>query len=148
MKRISTLGTACCIACLLLAPTAAWAQDAGRAPGQDPIAELLLPPELIMQNQKTAGLTEAQQKSVVGEIKQAQGRMVDVQWELQRAVERMVDLLKPDKVDEQAVLAQLDKVLAAEREVKRTQLGLMMRLKNILTPEQQRQLRELRAKQR
>jgi Spy/CpxP family protein refolding chaperone len=85
---------------------------------------------------------------VVGEIKQAQGRMVDVQWELQRAVERMVDLLKPDKVDEQAVLAQLDKVLAAEREVKRTQLGLMMRLKNILTPEQQRQLRELRAKQR
>lgn len=106
-----------------------------------------MPPELIMQNQKAIGLTDAQKNSVIGEIKQAQGRMVEVQWDLQRTVEKMVELLKPDKVDEQAVLAQLDKVLAAEREVKRTQLGLMIRLKNVLTPEQQRQLRELRAKQ-
>jgi Spy/CpxP family protein refolding chaperone len=133
--------------CVLLGWGTTFAQDAGRAAGQDPIAEHLLPPELIMQNQKAIGLTDAQKNSVIGEIKQAQGRMVDVQWDLQRAVERMVELLKPDKVDEQAVLGQLDKVLAAEREVKRTQLGLMLRLKNILTPEQQRMLRDLRASQ-
>jgi Spy/CpxP family protein refolding chaperone len=144
MKRISTL----CIACLWLVCNTALAQDAGKAPGQDPIGEQLLPPELIMQNQKTIGLSDAQKNSVISAMKQAQGRMIDVQWDLQRATEPMVDLLKPDKVDEQAVLAQLDKVLAAEREVKRAQLGLMVRLKNILTPEQQHTLRELRAKQR
>jgi Spy/CpxP family protein refolding chaperone len=146
MNRFSTVF----IACLWLACGTAIAQEGdknqGRPPGQDPIAEHLMPPELIMQNQRAIGLTEAQQKSVINEVKQAQGRMVDVQWDLQRAVERMVELLKPDKVDEAAVLAQLDKVLAAEREVKRTQLGLMIRLKNVLTPEQQKTLRELRAK--
>jgi Spy/CpxP family protein refolding chaperone len=147
MKQISTLCIAIIVAGLALAHGAAFAQDAGRPPGQDPIGEQLLAPELIMQNQKAIGLTDAQRSSVTGEIKQTQGRMVDQQWELQRAVERMVELLKPDKVDEQAVLGQLDKVLATEREVKRTQLGLMMRLKNILTPEQQRTLRDLRTSQ-
>ncbi|MEO8755469.1 MAG: hypothetical protein ABI624_22635 [Casimicrobiaceae bacterium] len=141
MKRAVTIS----IACLWLACGTPFAQDAGNAPRPDPIAEQVLPPELIMQHQQAIGLTEAQKTAVIGEIKQAQGRMVEAQWEMQRAVERMAELLRPDKVDEQAVLAQLDRVLAVEREVKRVQLGLAVRLRNLLTPEQQRQLRELRA---
>ena len=97
-----------------------------------------------MQHQKAIGLTEAQKTAVISEIKRAQGRMVDVQWDLTRAMERLVEQLAQDKVDEPAVLAQLDSVLAAEREAKRAQLGLAVRLKNLLTPEQQRILRELR----
>ena len=143
MKRVANF----CIVCLLLASVPLLAQEAGNASRQDPIAEYVLPPELIMQYQKAIGLTDAQKNAVIGEIKQAQGRIVDVQWELQRAVERLVELLGQEKVDEQAVLAQLDKVLAAEREVKRVQLGLAVRLKNVLSPEQQRILRELRAGQ-
>jgi len=53
-------------------------------------------------------------------------------------------LVKPASVDESAVLAQLDKVLAAEREIKRTQLTLMIRIKNKLTAQQQSLLEELR----
>jgi len=143
MKRVANF----CIVCLLLASVPLLAQEAGNASRQDPIAEHVLPPELIMQYQKAIGLTDAQKNAVIGEIKQAQGRILDVQWELQRAVERLVEVLGQDKADEQAVLAQLDKVLAAEREVKRVQLGLAVRLKNVLSPEQQRNLRELRAGQ-
>ena len=143
MKRVATL----CIACLLLAYGTLLAQEAGNSPRHDPIAEHVLPPELIMQYQKAIGLTDAQKNAVIGELKQAQGRMVEVQWDLQRAVERMVELLGQDKVDEQAVLAQLDKVLVVEHDAKRVQLGLAVRLKNVLTPEQQRMLRELRAGQ-
>lgn len=47
---------------------------------------------------------------------------------------------------EQQALAQLDKVLDVEREVKRAQIGLMVRIKNKLTPEQQAQLREIRGR--
>jgi Spy/CpxP family protein refolding chaperone len=49
-------------------------------------------------------------------------------------------------VDEQQVLAQLEKLLAAEREIKRAQVTLLVRIKNKLTPEQQEKLSELRGK--
>lgn len=131
--------------CLALATNAARAEDAPAAPANDPIARSVLPPELIMQNQKAIQLSEAQKSAVIAEVKRAQGRIVDVQWDMQRALEPLVELLGKDKVDEPQVLAQLDKVLAAEREFKRTQLTLAVRLKNILSPEQQRTLYELRS---
>jgi len=49
-------------------------------------------------------------------------------------------------VDEQQVLAQLEKLLAAEREIKREQVMLLVRIKNKLTSEQQGKLLELRSK--
>jgi Spy/CpxP family protein refolding chaperone len=49
-------------------------------------------------------------------------------------------------VDEQQVLAQLERVLAAEREIKKEQVTLLVRIKNKLTPEQQGKLAELRSK--
>jgi len=47
-------------------------------------------------------------------------------------------------VNEQQALAQLDKVLEVEREIKRLHIGLAVRLKNRLTPEQQEQLHKMR----
>lgn len=131
--------------CVGLCCHAASAQEASPAPAQDPIAELVLAPELIMRNQKAIQLTDGQKNALIAEVKQAQARLVDLQWDLQRAMEPLVELLGQVKVDEKQVMTQLDKVLAAEREVKRTHLMLASRLKNILTPEQQRALRELRA---
>ena len=131
--------------CLGLATHAARAEDAPAPPPNDPIARSVLPPELIMQNQRAIQLSEAQKSAVIAEVKRAQGRIVDVQWDMQRTLEPLVELLGKDKVDESQVLAQLDKVLAAEREFKRTQLTLAVRLKNILSAEQQRTLYELRS---
>jgi len=143
MKR-----SACLVAaCLWLVCGPLNAQESGSAAQRDPIAEQVLPPELIMQNQKAIGLSETQKTAVIAEIKRVQGRMVDLQWDLQRASERLVELLRQDRADEQAVIAQLDAVLAAEREIKHLHLTLAVRLKNILTPAQQRMLRDLRGGQ-
>jgi Spy/CpxP family protein refolding chaperone len=144
MKHLANLFVA---AAIVLASATLNAQDAGNAASRDPIAEFVLPPELIMQYQKAIGLSDVQKNAVIAEIKKAQGRLVDLQWDLQRAMERMVELLRQDKPDEQAVVAQLDNVLAAEREIKRIHIGLAVRLKNTLTPGQQKMLRELRAGQ-
>lgn len=122
---------------------AAFAQEA--RPGMDPVGEQLFPPELILQHQKAIGLSDAQRTALVAELKRVQGTVLDQQVELQRAVERLIELLRPDRVDEQKVLAQLDSVLAAEREVKRQHISLAARLKNLLSAEQMRQLRTLRA---
>jgi Spy/CpxP family protein refolding chaperone len=143
MRRIAYVFAAC----LWLACGTLNAQDAGSAAQRDPIGEQMLPPELIMQNQKAIALTEAQKAAVIVEIKRVQSRMVDLQWDLQRASERLVELLRQDRADEPAVIAQLDAVLAAEREIKHLHVALAVRLKNILTPGQQRTLRDLRAGQ-
>lgn len=143
MKPLAAL-FAIVVACTGLAPHGAQAQDAPQAPANDPIAEQIFPPELIMKHQKAIQLSEAQKNAVIAEIKRTQTRMVDVQWDMQRAMEPLVSSLGKDKPDEQEVLAQLDKVLAAEREFKRSQITLAVRLKGILTPEQRRMLLDLR----
>lgn len=115
-------------------------------PGSDPVGDNLFPPELIMQNQKAIGLEEAQKGYIVAEISKAQGHFTELQWQLQDAMENLGTLLKRDAPDEGQVLAQLDKVLNLEREIKRAQITLMVRIKNQLTTAQQARLREIRAK--
>lgn len=110
---------------------------------RDPIAENLFPPDLVLSNQKAIGLEEAQKNFVRSEVLKAQTRFTELQFQLQDAMETLVGLLKQNPVDETQVLTQLDKVLNAEREVKREQISLMVRIKNKLTAEQQARLRQL-----
>lgn len=127
--------------CFLVGISSALAQQ---PPPNDPIGEQLFPPELLMQHQKEIGLTDDQKNFVKSEMVKAQGRFTDLQWELQTEVETMASLLKKDKADEQQILSQLEKVLNLERDIKKTQITLIVRIKNKLTPEQQAQLTEIK----
>ncbi len=132
-----------CVGLLLATATAPGQQP---HPGSDPIGENLFPPELIMQNQKAIGLEDAQKSYIISEVSKAQGRFTELQWQLQDAMETLATLLKRDAPDEQQVLGQLDKVLNLEREIKRTQITLMVRIKSKLLSAQQTRLRDLRGK--
>jgi Spy/CpxP family protein refolding chaperone len=112
-------------------------------PPEDPLRDVLFPPEAVMQHQQAVGLTDEQKNNLKGEVRQAQLKFTELQWTLQDEMERLVSLLKQSKVDEKQTASQLDKVLGAEREIKRAQLMLLVRIKNNLTPAQQTQLREL-----
>jgi Spy/CpxP family protein refolding chaperone len=114
----------------------------------DPIGESLFPPELVMQHQQAIGLSEDQKNFLKTEIRKAQARFTDLQWQLQDEAERLVLLLKQDQVDEQQTLAQLDKILSAEREIKRAQFALLIQIKNKLTPDQRAKLIEIKSKSR
>jgi Spy/CpxP family protein refolding chaperone len=107
--------------------------------------ETLFPPELVMAHQKAIGLDDVQKNDIRGELLKAQTRFTDLQWQLQDAMESLTALLKKTPADESQVLAQLDKVLATERELKRTQIGLLVRIRNRLTPDQQARLQKLRS---
>ena len=109
----------------------------------DPIAGNLFPPELVMQHRHELGLTDEQKAAIKDESIKASTRFNELQWQMQDEMETMANLVKGASVDEQRVLAQLDKILNIEREVKRTQLALSIRIKNKLTPEQQGKLHEL-----
>jgi Spy/CpxP family protein refolding chaperone len=118
----------------------------GQAPqsSADPMADQLFPPELVMQYHQEINLTAEQSKAVRDEIQKAQAKFLDMQWDMQAEREKLVVLLKARPVDESAVLAQVDKVLDREREIKKTQLSLLIRIKNQLTVAQQNKLMELR----
>ena len=125
---------------LILVPLL-YAQQPAR---QDQLANLLFSPDLIMARQNAIGLSDAQKTYLNAEMLKSQTRFTELQWQLQDAMEGLTGLLKQTKADEAQVAAQLDKVLAAEREVKRAQITLLVRIKNNLTPEQQHRLQTLR----
>ncbi|HEV8147890.1 MAG TPA: hypothetical protein VGP79_15985 [Bryobacteraceae bacterium] len=112
-------------------------------PPEDPLRGVLFPPEAIMQNQQALGLTDDQKNKLKTDVRLAQALFNMMQWKLEDAVEKLVTLLNAPKVDEKPASEQLDKVLNAERDIKRTQLLFLVRLKNVLSAAQQTQLREL-----
>jgi Spy/CpxP family protein refolding chaperone len=143
MRRPSILLPVAWMALSALAATAASA-DAPAPPADDPIAQNLFPPELIMKHSGEIGLDPQQRGAIKEAVQQAQSKFLDVQWEMQEETVKMVHLLQARPVDEKAVLAEVDRVLDLERQIKRTQISLLVRLKNLLTPTQQARLAELR----
>ncbi|MFQ6046621.1 MAG: Spy/CpxP family protein refolding chaperone [Gemmatimonadales bacterium] len=132
------------LAVTLLIPTLAAGQ---RPEGGEPGFEAhLFPPELVMQHQLRLGLTEEQRTAITAAIKELQGEVVDLEWRLQEENQRLADLLAGASVDRAAALAQVERLLEVERQIKTAHLGLLITIKNTLSAEQQAVLRELRPK--
>lgn len=125
---------------LLIFGVGSWAQK----PADDPIAQALFPPELVMKYRQEINLDEGQSKAIKEAIQKAQTRFLDMQWDMQTEAEKLVKLLKARPVDESAVLAQVDQVLNREREIKKAQISLLVHIKNLLSESQQNKLTELR----
>lgn len=117
--------------------------QAPQPPPNDPLAQNLFPPELVMQHKQAIGLTDEQKGAIREDLIKASTHFNELQFQMQDEMEALAGLTKGTTVDEQRVLAQLDKVLAIEREVKRAQLAVSIRIKNKLTAEQQAKLQEI-----
>lgn len=113
-------------------------------PGPDDWGRNFFPPELVMQHQSEIGLQDSQRTALTSAVQQAQAKFMDVQWKLSAEGEKMARLLQGTQVDETQVLEQVDRILALEREIKRGQISLMVRIKNTLTAAQQAKLAEIR----
>jgi Spy/CpxP family protein refolding chaperone len=106
--------------------------------------QYVFPPELVMQYQQKIELKPAQRTAITEALRQTQSKVVDLQWQMQDEAQKLTELLSQTTVDESAVLAQVDRVLGVEREVKRAHMQMLVRIKNTLTKEQQAALRALR----
>ena len=113
-------------------------------PNPDPLAHLMFPPDMILNHARELNLTDEQKAFMRSEVQKATVSFQDLQWKLQDQMEALHQTMKSTSVNEQQALAQLDKVLEVEREIKRLHIGLAVRLKNRLTPEQQDQLHKMR----
>ena len=127
---------------LLFLSISAFAQQP--PPNDDPIGRQLFPPKIVMGHQEELGLQEKQRAAIRSEVHKVQSRFVDLQWQLSEDTEKMASLLRSTPIDEARVLEQADKVMAQEREVKKMQLSMLVRIRNLLTPEQIAKLQEIR----
>ncbi len=115
------------------------------SPAVDPIRAYLYAPEFVMAHQDAVALTDRQRTAIQDAVKEVQSKgVVDAQLRLASAGEKLSRALARPNVDEASVLQQLDEMLALEREVKRAQMSLLVRIKNVLTPTQQALLDKLR----
>jgi Spy/CpxP family protein refolding chaperone len=113
-------------------------------PNVDPFGEVMFSPDLIMRHARELKLTDEQKAFMRSEVQRTTTRFNELQWQLQDAMETLVEVMKSNVLDEQQILGHLDKVLNAEREIKRLHIGMGVRIKNQLTPEQQAQLRAIK----
>jgi hypothetical protein len=97
-----------------------------------------------MSHQQDIGLRDDQRTSIVSEIRKAQDTFMERQWALVAESEKLGKLLQAKAPAEADVLQQVDRVLQIERDVKRTQISLLLRLKGLLTDQQRARLDEFR----
>jgi Spy/CpxP family protein refolding chaperone len=112
----------------------------------DELGQQFFPPELVLKYQQDIGLDEAQSSALKALVHQAQSKFLDLQWDMQAEAGKLVQLVRVAHVDEGAAIAQADRVLNLERDVKKAQLSLLIRIKNLLSSAQQEKLAVLRTK--
>ncbi len=101
----------------------------------------LFAPQLVLQHQAKLKLSDKQKAALGTEIKRVQAQVAESDWILLTESATLQELIDAYPVDEQAVLVSTDKVFAAESAKKRLYLGMLVRIKNLLTAEQVSYLR-------
>ena len=140
MRR--TLEALLLAAALMAAPSTLRAQQP--APPADSLFAALFTPELIMQHRREIGLTDAQRNQISELIQTLQRKVVELQWDLTDDMAQLNRILSAPRVDLDRSLDQMERVLDREMEIKRAHLEMLVRIKNLLRPEQQAELRRLR----
>src|SRR5262245_62136963 len=129
---------------LLLSARPAMAQAAPKQE-EDPFASVLFPPELIMQHARAINLDDRQRATITKLIEQLQSRAVALQWQLAEQAQALKQTLSKTMVDQDRALDQMNRVLEAEKAIKKAHLEMLIQIKNVLRPEQQAELMRLRA---
>lgn len=141
------------LALLLGSATVARAQPPGPPPGvKTPPAppaflQRLFVPELVMRYQTEIALTPEQREAITQAMVDTQKKLVDLQWQFEGASKKLTDMLSGAAIDEAVAVAEADRLLNLEQQMKKAHLGLLIRIKNALTASQQNRLTELRARE-
>jgi len=128
---------------MLIGSQPATAQGAAREE-PDPIESVLFPPELIMEHARAIPLNDEQRATITRHIEQLQSRAVRLQWQLKEQVQELRETLARPRVDQDRAIDQLNRVLETEKNIKQAHLEMLIRIKNVLRPDQQQRLEQLR----
>ncbi len=106
------------------------------APKDDVFKGKLFPPNVILENKAELGLSKAQFKAIRAAVVEVQSGVAEHEWDMQEAYQALMQELDEAPIDENRVLELASKALLAENQVKKKQMAMLVRLKNLLTDEQ------------
>lgn len=110
------------------------------------LRKYLFSPQLLRRHQHELRLTEDQRRYIVQQVNEAQSEFTSMQWNLESEIRNLTNKVENRDSEESTLLEQLDIVLDLEKEIKRKQLIMAVRIRNSLNEEQLRILRDLRAR--
>ena len=117
--------------------------DAGKQ--KDPLAEYFIPPELVMEHAQELGIETQTLAGIRDEFRSVQSALPPLQKKMQEELRKLQAELESRSSDEEAVLAQLDRVLNQELKVKRLHVRLLYRIRQQLSESQLKELMKLKA---
>ena len=118
------------VAALMLV-TPAQAQDK-----KDPFKGKLFAPNVILENQAELNLSKEQFTKIRAAVVEVQGNVAEHEWDMREAYLLVMQELDKSPIDEDAVLRHANAALLAENQVKKQQMAMLVRLKNLLSDEQ------------
>ena len=107
------------------------------------ITENFIPPELVMTNQKAINLTDDQATVIRTEMQKSVSRFMELRWQQTAQEEKVAALLDKQPVDEKAVMAEFNKLVGMEDEIKGQMIAMLIKVKNTLKPDQIAKLKEI-----
>ena len=96
-------------------------------------------------HQGELAITGEQKSAILAETERGQSTMLRLQWELSAEKEKLVKLLDAERADEARVQEAAARVIDRETKIKASHLGMLVRVKNLLTPDQQAKLRAVQS---
>ncbi len=105
-------------------------------PRADMFKGKLFPPNVILEHRADLNLTREQFTAIKAAVVEVQANIAEFEWDMQEAHQSIMAELDQSPVDEKRVLKHVSDVLAAENQVKKQQMTMLIRLRNLLTPDQ------------
>ncbi|MGI9237253.1 MAG: hypothetical protein ACR2QZ_07640 [Woeseiaceae bacterium] len=105
-------------------------------PKEDVFKGKLFPPNIILEHKAELNLSKAQFKAIRAAVVEVQAGVAEHEWDMQEAYQALMQELDKAPIDENSVLEHANAALLAENQVKRKQMAMLVRLKNLLSEEQ------------
>ncbi len=96
----------------------------------------LFPPNIILEHKAELDLSKEQFTEIRAAVVEVQSGVAEHEWDIAEAYQALMLELDKDPIDADRVLEYVDAALLAENEVKKKQVRMLIRLKNLLTAEQ------------
>ena len=104
----------------------------------------LFPPNVILEHQAELGLSKDQFTAIKKAVVEVQANVAEHEWDVREAYMSIMAELDKSPIDEDKALEYVNAALLAENKVKKEQMAMLIRLRNLLNDEQMEYLESTR----
>jgi len=105
-------------------------------PNEDVFKGKLFPPNIILENQAELNLSKDQFTAIKRAVVEVQSNVAEHEWDVREAYMSIMQALDEVPINEDRVLEFVGTALLAENEVKKEQMMMLIKLRNLLSAEQ------------